>query len=294
MKLSGVFTALVTPFRNGRVDLEAVAALAERQIEQGVHGLVACGCTGEAATMSPQEDRLVWKTVLKAARGRVPVIAGAGSNSTETTIEHAREAVEDGLDAVMLITPYYNKPTQEGLFRHYKAVAESVQSPIMLYNVPGRTACNLEPETVARLSKIPNIIAIKEASGTVGASSWCLKLCGPGFTVLSGDDPMFLPLATIGVKGVVSVASNVAPGLLARMWEKFQAGDLAGASEIHFQLLPLFQALFLETNPIPVKAALSMMGLIEEEYRLPLTSMTEGNKAKLRKTLADLGLVNHS
>jgi 4-hydroxy-tetrahydrodipicolinate synthase len=291
MAFSGIITALATPFKNGALDLDAMARCVNRQIEAGVHGLVACGCTGEAAVMSSEEDRRLWNHVKKVAAGRVPVIAGAGSNDTKTAIEHCREAEADGLDAVMVITPYYNKPTQEGLYRHYRAIAESVKLPVMLYNVPGRTACHLEAATVARLAAdAPNIVALKEASGTVGASAWAVKLCPPGFTVLSGDDPMFLPVAAIGVKGVVSVASNVAPAQMVEMWNKFQSGDAAGAAEVYYRLLNLLKLLFVETNPIPVKAALSMLGLIEDEFRLPLVPMSDSLRPALEAELVALGL----
>ncbi|MBZ0274081.1 4-hydroxy-tetrahydrodipicolinate synthase [bacterium] len=292
MMFKGVFTALVTPVRRGEIDLDAVARLAERQIEAGVHGLVACGCTGEQATMTSDEDRDVWKTVVRVAKKRVPVVAGSGSNNTATAIDHSREAEADGCDAVMLITPYYNKPTQDGLFRHYEAIANSVKVPVMLYNVPGRTACHIEPETVARLARVPNIRSLKEASGTVGASAWAVKLVDDDFSVMSGDDPMFLPLMPIGVRGVVSVASNVVPGPMAEMYEKYVAGDVEGARTVYYRLLPLFKALFIETNPIPVKAALAMMGLCENEFRLPMTPMTESNAERLRGVLAGLGLVD--
>jgi 4-hydroxy-tetrahydrodipicolinate synthase len=291
MAFSGIYTALVTPFNNGRIDEKALRTVVRAQVDQGVHGIVAVGCTGEAATLDNDEARFVWRTAVSEAQGRVPVIAGAGSNSTEFTIRQAQAAVAEGVDAVMLITPYYNKPTQEGLYRHYKAVSDKVSAPIMIYNVPGRTGIHMEPETVARLSHFENIVAIKEASGTIAASAWILKLARPGFVVLSGDDPLFLPLATIGVRGVVSVASNVVPGHMARMWESFLKGDIEGAAQIHMKLLPLFQALFVESNPIPVKAALAMMGQIQEEYRLPMTPMSEDNKRKLRPVLKDLGLL---
>ncbi|MCL4234964.1 MAG: 4-hydroxy-tetrahydrodipicolinate synthase [Deltaproteobacteria bacterium] len=292
MQFSGVITALATPFRDGKLDLAALEKCVERQIAAGVHGLVACGCTGEAATMSADEDRTLWRTVKEVARGRVPVIAGAGSNSTATALEHALEAQADGCDAVMLITPYYNKPTQEGLYRHYRTIADGLRVPVMLYNVPGRTACHIEAETVARLAKdCANIVGLKEASGTVAASAWAIKLCPPGFSVLSGDDPLVLPLAGIGVRGVVSVASNVAPAPMVEMWNKYVAGDRDGAAEVYYRLLGLFKALFIETNPIPVKAALAMMGLIADELRLPLVPMTDAARPKLHAELEALGLV---
>ncbi|MCB9475802.1 MAG: 4-hydroxy-tetrahydrodipicolinate synthase [Deltaproteobacteria bacterium] len=292
MQFSGIITALATPFKDGQLDLDAVERLVEHQIDNGVHGLVSCGCTGEAATMTMGEDRRLWKTVMDVAKKRVPVIAGAGSNDTQAAVKHVKEAEEDGADAVMCITPYYNKPTQEGLYQHYKAIAEGTKLPVILYNVPGRTACDMQPETVARLSEIPNIVAVKEASGTVHHSVWALKLSQPDFTVLSGDDPMYLPLAPMGVKGVISVASNVVPRQMADMHEKAAAGDYAGATKIYMDLLPLYKALFVETNPIPVKCALKLLGLAEDEVRLPLTTATAATVENMRKVLTDLGMLS--
>jgi len=287
----GAFSALVTPFKNGEFDEESYRNLIEWQIEQGINGLVPVGTTGESATLSHEEHRQVVKTCVEAVKKRVPVIAGAGSNCTKESLELVEFAKEVGADAALLVTPYYNKPTQEGLYQHYKTIAEKTGFPLVPYNVPGRTSVNLLPKTVARLAEIKNIVAIKEASGSLKQISEIISLCGDKITVLSGDDFTCLPTLSIGGKGVISVASNVAPKEMASLCGAFFEGNLKKAQELHFKLFPLFQAMFLETNPIPVKTALGLMGKIEPEIRLPLCPMNEVNLAKLKEVLIQAGIL---
>ncbi len=287
----GCYVAMVTPFRNGQVDIDGVKALASKLIDQGVNGLVPVGCTGEAATLDVKERTEIIRAVLE-VRGKqsdVKVVAGTGTNSTETTIELTRAAEDLGVDGAMLITPYYNKPTQAGLIKHYERVASSVRLPIVLYNVPGRTGVNMLPATVAELAKIDNIVAIKEASGSVDQVSQIVR--STNITVLSGDDSLTLPMLAVGAKGVVSVAANVAPGLVTEMVSSFRQGDIQRARDIHLKLLPLFHILFIETNPGPVKAALKMMGLGTGELRLPLVEVSEESARKVREVLVELGLI---
>ena len=287
----GAFSALVTPFKNGEFDEESYRNLIEWQIEQGINGLVPVGTTGESATLSHEEHRQVVKTCVEAVKKRVSVIAGAGSNCTKESLELVEFAKEVGADAALLVTPYYNKPTQEGLYQHYKTIAEKTGFPLVPYNVPGRTSVNLLPKTVARLAEIKNIVAIKEASGSLKQISEIISLCGDKITVLSGDDFTCLPTLSIGGKGVISVASNVAPKEMASLCDSFFEGNLKKAQELHFKLFPLFQAMFLETNPIPVKTALGLMGKIEPELRLPLCPMNEVNLAKLKEVLIQTGIL---
>ncbi len=287
----GAITALVTPFRDGRVDEGAYRQLIDWQIAQGVSGLVPCGTTGESATLTHEEHNRVIDIAVEEARGRVPVIAGTGSNSTAEAVRLTRHAKEAGADGALLITPYYNKPTQEGLYQHYKAVAEQAKFPLVLYNVPGRTGVNLLPETVARLAGLPDVVGIKEATGDLKQVSDVLEKCGDRLTVLSGDDFTVLPLLALGGHGVISVLSNVVPADVATMIEAFSAGDLARARDLHFRTMPVARALFLETNPIPVKTALARMGRVALEFRLPLCPMQEGNAAKLDAVLRDYGLL---
>lgn len=285
----GAITALVTPFKpNFEVDFDAYGRLVEFQIEQGIDGIVPCGCTGEAATLSHEEQIQCIRFVVERVAGRVPVIAGTGSNSTREALALTKAAKEAGADAALLITPYYNKPTPEGQIAHYTAVAEAVDIPIVLYNVPSRTGTNMLPETVATLSRKKNIVAVKEAGGSVDQVSQIRKICS--ITVLSGDDSLTLPMMAVGATGVISVASNVVPGKVAALCASFERGDLAGAQRIHYELLPLFKGLFLETNPMPVKAALAKMGLIQNVLRLPLTPMRAEPFAKLEAILKELGL----
>jgi 4-hydroxy-tetrahydrodipicolinate synthase len=287
----GTIVALVTPFKNGKLDKKALKALVEFQIKNGTKALVPCGTTGEASTLSYEEHEAVIDIVIETARGRVPVIAGTGSNNTSEAIELTKYAKKAGADASLVVTPYYNKPTQEGLFRHYKTLADAVDLPMVLYNVPGRTGVNLLPATVARLAEVKNIVAVKEASGNLGQVCDILRTVPKDFTVLSGDDGLFLPMMALGAKGVISVASNVAPRLMADLYDAWTAGDAERARAIHFKLWPLFDVLFVETNPIPVKTAVALMGLCAEEFRLPLCPMGADNRKKLAKVLSGLKLV---
>lgn len=292
MEFKGAFTALVTPFSQGRVDEEAYRNLIEWQIEQGIHGVVPCGTTGESATLSHEEHKRVIRICVEQVRGRVPVLAGAGSNNTTEAVELARFAKEAGADGALLITPYYNKPTQEGLYQHFRRIAQEVPMPYVLYNVPSRTATNLLPATVARLAKdIPEVIGIKEATGDLNQVSQVLELCGPDFQVLSGDDFTVLPLLSIGGCGVISVVSNVVPAKMSGLCTAWQRGDIAQARSYHFELAAYARMMFLETNPIPVKTALSMMGKIQLELRLPLVPMNEAHTGQMRDFLAEKGLL---
>jgi len=282
---SGAFTALVTPFRNGEVDVEALEGMVEFQIGNGIHGLVPCGTTGETPAMSEAEDRVVIETVVRVANGRVPVIAGSGSNSTDMAIKYTKMAEESGADGSLQVAPYYNKPTQEGLYRHFATIAESTSLPLVLYNIPGRTSVTIEAGTIARLAEIPNIVGVKESTLSMNMTSDIKRLCGEEFDVLSGDDPVTLPLMSLGGVGVISVASNVAPGAVSDMVSALLEGDFGRGREIHYELLPLFRALFVETNPIPVKTAASLLGLCSDEMRLPLVPMEGENLRHLQETL---------
>ena len=285
----GSTVALVTPFRNGEVDEKVMGDLVEFHIEKGTDALLPCGCTGEAATLDHDEQIRTIRVVIEAAAGRIPVLAGTGSNSTREAIHLTREAKKLGADAALLISPYYNKPTQEGIYQHYKAVAEAVDIPVVLYNVPSRTGKSIEPETVARLNEIENIVAIKEASGSLDQSSSIAGMCD--IIILSGDDSLTLPLMSIGAQGVVSVAANVVPDRVAAMTRAWLEGDPAQAGKIHYELLPLFKAMFIETNPIPVKTTLAEMGMIAEEFRLPLCRMSEENRSKLLSVISHYKLI---
>jgi 4-hydroxy-tetrahydrodipicolinate synthase len=287
----GCLTALVTPFRDGSVDLKALADLVESQITAGVHGLVPCGSTGESATMSHDEHLTVVREVVRVARKRVPVVAGTGSNATAEAIKLTRGAQECGADAALLISPYYNKPTQDGIVQHYAAIADATKIPLIAYNIQGRTASNITAETMARLARIPRLIGVKEASGSMGQALETIHACGPDFAVWSGDDIITLPLMAAGAIGVISVASNLAPKKMVELTDAMRAGDLGRARRTHADLVPLFRDLFLEVNPIPVKAALAMMGVCGDEIRLPLTKITEKNRAILERTLREQGLL---
>jgi len=287
--LKGALTALVTPFKDGAVDEKALVYLIERQIEGGVQGLVPCGTTGESATLTHDEHNRVIDITIEAAGGRLPVIAGTGSNSTAETIRLTRHAEEAGAQGALLISPYYNKPSQAGLFAHFRSVSEAVNIPLVLYNVPGRTGVNMQPETVARLSEFKNIIGIKEASGDLEQVSRVIELSIDDFYVISGDDFTTLPMLCIGGCGVISVTSNVVPADVSSMVNGFLAGDIDGARAMHYKLSPLNRAMFLETNPVPVKTALAMLGLIEEEFRLPLARLTGENRSRLLHTLKHYG-----
>jgi 4-hydroxy-tetrahydrodipicolinate synthase len=282
---NGAFTALVTPFRNGEVDVEALEGIVEFQIAQGIHGLVPCGTTGESPTLSEEEDRLVIETVVRVTNGRVSVVAGTGSNNTSSAIKYTKMAEEVGADGSLQVAPYYNKPTQEGLFRHFAAIAESTSLPLVLYNIPGRTSVTIAPETIAQLSEIPNIVGIKDSTLSMNMVSDIRRLCGEDFNILSGDDPMTLPLMALGGVGVISVASNVAPGAVSDLVNAMNSGDLARGRELHYRLLPLIRALSVETNPIPVKAAASLLGLCSDELRLPLVPMSGENLRRLQEVM---------
>ena len=282
---NGAFTALVTPFRNGEVDVEALEGLVEFQIAQGIHGLVPCGTTGESPTLSEEEDRLVIETVVRVTNGRVSVVAGTGSNNTASAIKYTKMAEEVGADGSLQVAPYYNKPTQEGLFRHFAAIAESTSLPLVLYNIPGRTNVTIASETIAQLAEIPNIVGIKDSTLSMNMVSDIRRLCGEDFDILSGDDPMTLPLMALGGVGVISVASNVAPGAVSDLVNAMNSGDLARGRELHYRLLPLIRALSVETNPIPVKAAASLLGLCSDELRLPLVPMSGENLRRLQEVM---------
>ena len=287
----GSIVAIVTPFRNGKVDEKALGKLIEWHIKQGTNAIVPCGTTGESATLDYKEhDRVIAFTVETVNR-RVPVIAGTGANSTDETIEITKHAEKSGADAALLVAPYYNKPTQEGLYQHYKTVAQKVGIPLVLYNVPGRTAVNILPPTVARLAEIKNIVAIKEATGNMRQVSDVIRLCGNRITVLSGDDFTTFPLIALGGKGVISVVANVMPKETSKMCALLLKGQPDKALKIHYMLEPLNEAMFFETNPIPVKTVLAMMGKIKEEFRLPLCSMAAANRDKLKKVLKGLKLI---
>lgn len=287
----GSIVAIVTPFKKGKVDEKALGALIEWHIKEGTNAIVPCGTTGESATLDYKEHYRVIEFTVETVKKRVPVIAGTGANSTDETIMITKEAKKSGADGALLVSPYYNKPTQEGIYRHYKAVAEAVRIPLILYNVPGRTASNILPSTVARLSEIKNIVAIKEASGDMKQVSEVIRLCGDKITVLSGDDFTTFPLLALGGKGVISVSANVAPRLVSRMCSLWDKGKIKEARRIHYQLEPLNKAMFFETNPIPVKTALAMMKKIREEFKLPLCEMAPANKEKLKKILKGSKLI---
>jgi 4-hydroxy-tetrahydrodipicolinate synthase len=286
----GAFSALITPFRDGAVDESALRDLVEWQIQSGIDGLVPCGSTGESATLTHAEHEQVIKLVVDQARRRVPVIAGTGSNSTAEAIRLTRFAREIHADGALLISPYYNKPTQEGIYKHYKMIGASVDLPLIVYNIPGRTGSNILPETFARMCEIKQVVGIKEASGSIDQCSDILKLCGDRLTMLSGDDSFTLPLMALGAKGVISVVTNVMPREMHDMAAAALAGDFARARQIHFSMLPLMRALFTETNPIPVKQACAFMGKCSNEMRMPLLPMTAGSADKLRSVMKELRL----
>lgn len=287
----GSIVAIATPFKKGKFDERAYGDLIEWHISEGTHGIVPCGTTGEASTLGFEEHYRVIEVAVKAANKRIPVIAGTGANSTDEAIEITKKAKKLGADGALLVTPYYNKPTQEGLYRHYKAVAEAVKIPIVLYNVPGRTAVNMLPSTVARLTEFKNIVAIKEATGDMKQVSEIIRLCGERMAVISGDDFTTLPLLALGGTGAISVSANVAPKAMAEMYNAWESGDIAKARELHYKLEPINASMFIETNPIPVKTALAMMGKIQEEFRLPLCEMSKENKDKLKGVLKSAKII---
>lgn len=290
MQFEGSAVALVTPFKNGKVDEAALRRLIERQIENGTDVISPCGTTGESATLSHEEHIRVIEITVDQTKKKARVLAGAGSNATHEAIRLHQGAYKAGADGALHITPYYNRPPQEGLFQHFRAIAESNPLPVVLYNVPARTGVNLLPETVARLSEVKPIVGIKEAAGSLEQVSKIISLCRKDFVVLSGEDALTLEILKRGGKGSVSVTANVAPKECALQWKAFQAGKMPEAEKLHQKLLPLHDAMFYETNPIPVKAALALMGLIEEEYRLPLVKMSQGNRSRLKEVMTKYGL----
>ncbi|MBU0731129.1 MAG: 4-hydroxy-tetrahydrodipicolinate synthase [Proteobacteria bacterium] len=291
-KFQGAFVAIVTPFINGKIDEAGLKNLIEFQLENGTHGIVPCGTTGESATMSHEEHHLVVETTIKVVNGRVPVLAGTGSNSTSESIELTKHAKAAGADGALMITPYYNKPSQEGLYQHFKAIAEAVDIPIIMYNVPSRTSINMLPETVARCAQINTIVGIKEATGNLMQISEVIRLCPKDFAILSGDDFTSMATVAVGGKGVISVTSNVAPRDMALMMDAALKDDMAAARELHYKLFPLMQAMFLDTNPVPAKTALHMMGKITSPLpRLPLYKMNDATVEKLKKVVSEYGLI---
>ena len=291
---TGVITALVTPLRGDAVDEEALRRLVDEQIASGVDGLVPVGTTGESPTLTNEEHLRVIQLVVEATKKRVPVIAGTGSNSTRETIEMSAAARKVGADGLLLVTPYYNRPGQEHLYRHFKAVVEAVPLPSVLYNVPGRTACDLLPETIVRLAELPQVVGVKEATGSALRASQVLAQLGPKneqVALLSGDDATAFPLFALGARGVISVVSNVAPKEMSAMWDAAAAGDWKKARELHYRLLPLGEGLFVEANPIPVKTAMAMMGRIADEIRPPLYPLAPQHRDKLRAQLQELGVL---
>jgi 4-hydroxy-tetrahydrodipicolinate synthase len=282
----GTYTALVTPFRDGEIDVPALEALVEGQIADGVSGVIAVGTTGESPTLSAAEREQVIRVTVEIGKGRCQVLAGTGSNSTSVTIAATRAAEKMGVDGMLIVAPYYNKPSQEGLFRHFQAIAQATAAPIMLYNIPGRCAVDIAADTVERLAMdCVNIVSIKEASGSVDRVSELRARLPEAFTVLSGDDGLTLPFLSVGAVGVVSVASNLFPAEVVALVQAFRAGDTKSARDLHLRLLPVFKDLFIEPNPVPVKTALSWRGVMSAECRLPLCEMTAANQARLRKTL---------
>jgi 4-hydroxy-tetrahydrodipicolinate synthase len=295
--LRGCATALVTPFTNsGDVDIDQLRKLVEFQIAGGVRMLVPCGTTGESATMTDEEDQLVIRTTVEVASGRAKVIAGAGSNSTAAAIEYSKTARDLGVDALLSVAPYYNKPTQEGLYAHFRAIAESVpEVPVVIYNVPGRTSSNIAASTCLRLAReVENIVAVKEASGNLSQIMEILRGRPEGFRVISGDDSLTLPMIALGADGLISVASNEIPDLMSQMVDLALEGNLAEARELHYRVLPLLEANFIESSPGPVKTAMAMLGLIEENFRLPLVPVQENTRALLRDVLLELGVLKNS
>ena len=288
---TGSMVALVTPFKNGAVDWQSLEALVEFHIQNGTHGIVPCGTTGESATLNHQEHDDVIRAVIKNVKKRVPVIAETGSNSTDEAVRLTREAEKSGADGALMISPYYNRPTQEGIYQHYRKVASEVGIPIIIYNIPGRTGSKIEPETLARLSEIENVAGVKEATGSVDQAIDVIRLCGDRLAVYSGEDSLIFSLMALGGKGVISTVANVAPKETAQLTEACLNRNWEKGREIQFKLMPLIRSLFLESNPIPVKTALALMGKCSGDLRLPMTPMAEGNVKKLREAMVDFGLL---
>ena len=293
---TGSGTALVTPFtRSGALDDAGVRRLARRQIDAGIHFLVPCGTTGETPTLTDDERLRIVEIIVEEAKGKVPVLAGAGGYNTHEVIETAQQMARTGADGILSVAPYYNKPTPEGLYQHYKAIAEAVPVPVIVYNVPGRTGVNVDVATITRLSAVPNIIGVKEASGNMTQMCEICRAVPADFLVLSGDDALTLPVMSVGGRGIISVASNEVPAEMSRMVEFAEAGDFASARKLHHDLLPLMQINFIESSPIPVKAAMAMMGLVEEVYRLPLVAPRPASRDRIAQVLRDRGLpVGHA
>lgn len=287
MKFKGIITAIVTPFKNGEVDEAALRAHIRAQIAGGVHGIVPCGTTGESPTLTHDEHNRVVSIAVEEAAGKITVLAGAGSNSTREAIYLAEHAQKSGADGLLMVTPYYNKPTPEGLFLHYQAVAKAVDLPIMLYNIPGRCGINIQPDTMAKLATIPNVVGVKEATGDLNQMIRTIELCGPDFLVTSGDDGLTLPLLAVGGGGIISVASNIIPGPMAEMYAAWEAGERDKARCLFFKMLPLFKALFVETNPMPVKTALALMGRMTADMRLPLCPVKPATLEALKPLLKE-------
>ena len=290
---SGSMVALVTPFKNGQVDWPSLEALVEFHLENGTNGIVPCGTTGESATLSHAEHDEVIRIVIKTVNKRVPVIAGTGSNSTDEAVRLTQEAERSGADGALMISPYYNRPTQEGIYQHYKKVASAVGIPLIVYNIPGRTGSKIEPETLARLAEITNVAGVKEATGSVDQAIDVIRLCGDRLAVYSGEDSLIYSLMSLGGKGVISTVANVAPKQTAQLAQACLAGRWDEARKMQFQLIPLIRSLFIETNPIPAKAALALMGKCSGELRLPMTPMAESNLQRLRVALGDFGLLQN-
>ncbi len=290
--LQGSLVAMVTPFRNGKVDEAKVRELVEFHVKQGTDALVPCGTTGESPTLNHDEHQAMVELVIEAAAGRIPVVAGTGSNSTAEAVELTKHAANAGAAAALVVNPYYNKPTQEGLYRHFRAVAEASALPIFVYNIQSRTAINVETDTLARLARdCKNVIGVKEASGSLDQMTQVILACGPDFIVLSGDDNLTLPLMAVGGRGVISVIANIVPRETAEMTHAALDGDWKRARELHHKLFPLARAAFIETNPIPIKEAMAMAGMLEPEFRLPMCRMSEANRERLRRVLERYGLV---
>jgi len=288
----GSIVAIVTPFKNGKIDEQKLRELIDFQIKNGTSGIVPCGTTGESATLNFDEHESVIQIAIDQVKKRVPVIAGTGSNSTAEAIMLTQQAAKAGADASLQVSPYYNRPTQKGLYEHFKAIAASVKIPIILYNIAGRTGVNIEPETIAKLAQdCQNIVAVKEASGSLDQMSRIKQLCPKEFALISGDDSLTLPVLSIGGIGVISVVANIVPADVAGLVAAFAKGDFKKAEELHYKLLPLIKAVFLETNPIPVKTAMGLLGMCDPGLRLPMCSMSEDNLGKLKKALKDYGLL---
>jgi 4-hydroxy-tetrahydrodipicolinate synthase len=288
----GSIVAMVTPFRNGKIDEPKVKELVELHVKNGTDAIVPCGTTGESPTLSHDEHRHMVELTVATAAGRIPIIAGTGSNATAEAIDLTKHAERAGANGALVVNPYYNKPTQEGLYRHFRAVAEATALPILVYNIQGRTAVNIETDTMARLARdCPTIVGVKEASGSLDQMSQVILACGPDFSVLSGDDNITLPLLAIGGRGVISVIANIVPRETSEMVHAALEGDWKRSRELHYKLFPLARAAFLETNPIPIKEAMAMAGMIEPEFRLPMCRMGDANREKLRAILTTYGLV---